>query len=72
MDLRKFALDLVGVKFKKSGKRDGHLLEIERTFTIEEVFPYHVRCFSECENGYRIIECFSIGDLILAGALKKR
>ena len=37
-------------------------------YTVDEVFPYFVKCHSETGR----IECFNAGDLIKAGVLKNK
>ena len=72
MDLRSYTLDLLGVRFKKPRAIDDRIADKDREFTIEEVYQHQVRCFTECENGRRIYESFSTGDLIHMGILQSK
>ena len=72
MDLTKYQLDLLGQRFIKRRSKDDRVVDKDREFVIDEVFPHQVRAYSVCENGYRIVESFSVGDLILAGLLRSR
>ena len=74
MDLRILGSDLVGKKFIKKGNgyEQGHILNLNRKFVIDEVYANYVKAHTICENGYKIVECFSIGDLVQLGVLSKR
>ena len=67
MDLRTIEIDLLAQRIKT---RTEHGTEHE--FIIDEVFPHHVTAYAECENGYKLREAFSEGDLITKGVLKSR
>lgn len=72
IDLRLHATDLIGKELKpvrNSEAGDGHILLRSRKYIIDEIYPLFVRCHSDCENGYRLIECFGIGDLVQMGVL---
>jgi hypothetical protein len=44
----------------------------EHEFTIDEVFPHQVKAYAICENGFKLCEAFSEGDLLLNGFLKSK
>lgn len=44
----------------------------EHEFTVNEVFPHHVLAYAICENGYKLWEAFSEGDLLLHGLIKSK
>ena len=67
MDLRTIQLDLLGQKIKARTEYN-----TEHEFIIDEVFPHQVRAYADCENGYRVREAFSEGDLLLAGLIKSK
>ena len=74
MDLRMIGADLVGKKFIKKGNgyEQGHIMNYNRKFVIDAVYPAYVKAHSVCENGYVLTECFSIGDLVQLGVLSRR
>lgn len=74
MDLRIIGADLVGKTFIKKGNgyEQGHIMNYNRKFVIDAVYPAYVKAHSVCENGYEITECFSIGELVTLGILSRR
>lgn len=75
IDLRLFSQNLVGKEFtpKRSGiAQNGFVLMKSRKYVIDKVYPYFVKAHSVCDNGYLIIECFSVGDLVENGWISGR
>lgn len=72
VDLRLLANEMIGREFKPYSKTDykNYMCDKDRKFVITEVFPYHVLAYSECENGYKIRESFSIADLATCGLIR--
>lgn len=73
IDLRLHTNNLVGKelvpKRNPEASPNGHILSITRKYIVDKVYPMHVKCHSVCENGYHIVECFGIGDLVQMGVL---
>ena len=74
MDLRIIGADLVGKTFIKKGNgyEQGHIMNYNRKFVIDAVYPAYVKAHSVCENGYVITECFLTGELVQLGILSRR
>jgi len=74
MDLRILGSDLEGKTFIKRGNgyEQGHIMNYNRKFVVDEVYAHYVKCHSVCENGYKLVECFSTGELIQLGVLSRR
>lgn len=76
LDLRLYANDLVGRRFKTQISASGFTGEVHvwnkvREFTIEKVYEHHVLCIHVCDdtgNTYR--ESFTAADLETYGVIK--
>ena len=76
LDLRLYANDLVGKRFKTKVNASGFTGEVHvwnkvREFTIEKVYEHHVLAVHKCEdneNTYR--ESFHEADLLFLGVIK--
>ena len=73
-DLRTLRSELLKQKISKAQTirrygDDGKYILAWHEYTIEEVYPYIVRCRTECENGYVYYESFNLGDLIIMGII---
>ena len=72
-DLRLFSKEFMNKKIRPRRMKDtgqGHFIDISREYTIDGVYQYYVQAYTITENGYKLRECFNIGDLITMGLLK--
>jgi len=76
IDLRLFAGDLLGRKIKPRHQKGGHTayddyIMSKRTYVVEEVYPYYVRCREVVNEDREYIDraCFNVGDLVQMGII---
>ena len=77
IDLRLFAGDLLGRKIKPRHQKGGHTayddyIMSKRTYVVEEVYPYYVRCREVVNEDREYIDraCFNVGDLVQMGIIR--